>query len=123
MEASKFLGESNPRTPNVVALVDHVDQGEPIYHFSVDGRPIIDVGATRENSDNGLITYNFFNDYKPFAAADLIEVNGAMCLEWFGQEGDHYPEEYLKLLPQLVEAAVYADYGVQPFGDGAYRLH
>lgn len=119
MEASKFFPEDDPQIPNVVALVEQVEDAEPIYHFFVDGRNILDVGATREFSDDGLITYNFYNDYKQFAAADLIEANGAMCLDWAGPEGDHRPQLYMELLPYLVDAAVFADYGVMP-SEGRY---
>jgi hypothetical protein len=123
MEASKFLPEGDPQPPNVVVLVEKVPDAEPIYHFFVDGQSLSDVGATREYpDDNGLVTYNFFNEYKQFAAADLIVKNGMMFLEWFGPEGDHRPPAYMDLLPHLVDAAVYADYGVSPF-DEAYPLH
>jgi hypothetical protein len=114
MEASKHFAEGDPLPPDVVVLVEPVENELPIYHFFVDGQPVNDVGATRELSDDGLITYNFFNDYKQFAAADLIEVNGTMSLDWLGLEGDHRPQAYLDLLPRLVDAAVYADYGVLP---------
>ena len=121
MEASKFLPEGDPRPPDVVVLVEQVEDDEPIYHFFVDGQSINDVGATKEYSSDGLVTYNFFNDYKQFAAADLMVANGAMSLDWFGPEGDHRPQEYLDLLPHLVDAAIYADYGASPF-DETYPL-
>ena len=121
MEASKFLAEGDPRPPDVVVLVEQVEDDEPVYHFFVDGQPINDVGATKEYSSDGLVTYNFFNDYKQFAAADLMVANGAMSLDWFGPEGDHHPQEYLDLLPHLVDAAIYADYGASPF-DETYPL-
>jgi hypothetical protein len=114
MEASKHFAEGDPLSPDVVVLVEPVENELPIYHFFVDGRAVQDVGATRELSEDGLITYNFFNDYRQFGAADLIEVNGTMNLDWLGPEGDHRPQIYLDLLPHLVDAAVYADYGVHP---------
>lgn len=129
MEASKFFADGDPGssegsscTPDVVALVEQIDGAEPIYHFFVDGRSIYDVGATREVSDSGLVTYNFFNDYQQFAAVDLFKDREGMYVDWFGPEGDHRPQNYLDILPNLIDAAVYADFGVATIYD-TYPLH
>lgn len=122
MEASKFFSEIGLQKPEVTVLREPVEDGEPIYYFFVDGELRRDVGVVREETSEDNFTYNFFNDYKLYAGADVLVVDDRAYLEWIGQDGDYEPQDLLKILPSFVYAVVKNDFACNIIDESTSRL-